>query len=50
MPFGKDALGKVSSNQPFTKVEFFTPIYSSPVIANDTLYVTTMTHLFAVGR
>ena len=32
------------------KVEFFTPIYGSPVIANDTLYVTTMTHLFAVGR
>jgi outer membrane protein assembly factor BamB len=32
------------------KPEFYTPIYCSPVVANDVLYVTTMTHLFAIGR
>ena len=32
------------------KVDFFTPIYSSPVVANDRLYVATMTHLFVIGR
>ena len=29
------------------KVEFSAPIYSSPVVANDTLYVATQTHLYA---
>jgi outer membrane protein assembly factor BamB len=32
------------------KPEFFTPIYGTPVVANDAIYVTTQTHLFAVGR
>ena len=26
------------------------PIYSSPVVANQTLYVSTQTHLYAVGK
>lgn len=30
-------------------VQFGGQIYSSPVVANDVLYVTSMTHLFAVG-
>jgi outer membrane protein assembly factor BamB len=32
------------------KIDFFTPIYCSPVVANNALYVATMTHLFAVGK
>jgi len=32
------------------KIEFYTPIYCSPVVANNTLYIATMTHLFAVGK
>ncbi len=32
------------------KVEFYTPVYCSPVVANDVLYVATHTHLFAVGK
>ena len=32
------------------KPEFYTPIYCSPVVANDTLFVATHTHLFAVGK
>jgi outer membrane protein assembly factor BamB len=32
------------------KVDFFTPVYCSPVVANNVLYVTTHTHLFAIGR
>jgi outer membrane protein assembly factor BamB len=32
------------------KVEFYSPIYSTPVIANDTLFVTTVTHVFAIGK
>ena len=32
------------------KVEFYTPIYSTPVIANDTLFVSTITHVFAIGK
>lgn len=31
-------------------VEFYSPIYSTPVIANDTLFVSTVTHLFAIGK
>ena len=30
------------------KVEFFTPIYCTPVVANNTLFISTLTHLFAV--
>lgn len=32
------------------KVDFFTPVYCTPVVANDTLFVTTHTHIFAVGK
>ena len=32
------------------KIDFFIPIYGTPVIANDTLFVSTVTHLFCVGR
>ena len=31
-------------------IDFFTPIYCSPVAANDTLYLATQTHLYAIGR
>lgn len=30
------------------EIEFPSPIYSSPVVANDVLYVATQTHLFAL--
>lgn len=30
--------------------DFYTPIYCSPVVANNTLFVTTQTHLYAIGR
>lgn len=30
--------------------EFDAPIYSSPVVANDVLYIATMTHLYAIGK
>jgi outer membrane protein assembly factor BamB len=36
--------------QLIAKPDFYTPIYCSPVIANDTLFVATHTHLFAVGK
>ncbi len=32
------------------KIEFYSPIYSTPVIANDTLFVGTITHLYAIGK
>ena len=32
------------------KVEFYSPIYSTPVIANDTLFVSTITHAYAIGK
>ena len=31
-------------------IDFYTPIYCSPVAANDTLYLSTQTHLYAIGR
>ncbi|MCB1123021.1 MAG: PQQ-binding-like beta-propeller repeat protein [Verrucomicrobiae bacterium] len=30
--------------------DFYTPIYCSPVVANNTLFVTTQTHLYAIGK
>lgn len=32
------------------KIDFYTPVYSSPIVANNVLYVATMTHLFAIGN
>lgn len=32
------------------KIEFYSPVYSTPVIANDTLFVSTVTHLFAIAK
>jgi outer membrane protein assembly factor BamB len=32
------------------KIEFYTPIYCTPVVANGALFVSTMTHVFAVGK
>lgn len=32
------------------KVDFYTPVYCTPVVANNTLFVATHTHLFAVGK
>jgi len=33
-----------------SEIEFPGPIYSSPIVANGTLYVETMMHLFAIGK
>lgn len=32
------------------KIEFYSPIYGTPVIANDTLFVATITHAYAIGK
>ncbi len=32
------------------KIDFFSPLYCSPVVANSTIFVGTHTHLFAVGK
>jgi len=32
------------------EIEFYTPIYSSPVVANDVLFVATQTHLYALKK
>jgi outer membrane protein assembly factor BamB len=32
------------------KVDFYTPVYCTPVVANDVLYVTTHTHIFAIAN
>ena len=31
-------------------MEFYTPIYSSPVVAKNVLYVATQTHLYALKK
>ncbi|MSU64531.1 MAG: pyrrolo-quinoline quinone [Opitutus sp.] len=32
------------------KIDFYTPVHCTPVVANDTLFVTTHTHVFAIGK
>lgn len=32
------------------EIDFYAPLYASPVAANDTLYIATQSHLFAVGN
>ncbi len=32
------------------KIDFYTPVYCTPVVANNTLFVTTHTHIFAIGK
>lgn len=41
------ATGK--EKKPLAAINFGAPIYSSPIIANDVLFVATMTHLYAIG-
>ena len=38
------------SEDALVEVDFLQPIYSSPIAANDTLYVATHTHLYAIGK
>ncbi len=42
-------LAASKEKKPLAAVNFGAPIYSSPVVANDVLYVATMTHLYAIG-
>lgn len=42
-------LAATKDKKPLAAVNFGAPIYSSPVVANNVLYVATMTHLYAVG-
>ncbi len=43
-------LAATKEKKELATVEFFTPIYSSPVVANDVLYVATQTHLYALKK
>ncbi|HAT60756.1 MAG TPA: pyrrolo-quinoline quinone [Opitutae bacterium] len=43
-------LAATKEKEELATVEFFTPIYSSPVVAKDVLYVATQTHLYALKR
>jgi len=36
--------------KPLGTYTFDAPIYSSPIVANDVVYVATMTHLYAIGK
>jgi outer membrane protein assembly factor BamB len=36
--------------QLIAKIDFYSPVYCSPVVANGTIYVATHSHLFAIGR
>lgn len=45
-----DGDGKVKDNELLNKVAFPSPLYSSPVAANGTLYVATQTHLYAFSN
>jgi outer membrane protein assembly factor BamB len=31
------------------KIDFYTPIYCTPIVADNVLFVTTQTHLYAIG-
>lgn len=43
-------LAATKEKKELATVEFFTPIYSSPVVAKDVLYVATQTHLYALKK
>lgn len=43
-------LAATKEKEELATVEFFTPIYSSPVVAKDVLYVATQTHLYALKK
>ncbi len=43
-------LAATKEKELLAEIEFFTPIYSSPVVANDVLYVATQTHLYAMKK
>lgn len=45
-----DGDGKVKGSELLATVEFPSPLYSSPVGANNTLFVATQTHLYAFGK
>ncbi len=32
------------------KIDFFSPVYCSPVVANNSIFVATHTHIFAIGK
>ena len=42
--------GEDDNNKEVSAVEFSGPLYGSPVIANDTLYITTQSHLYAFKK
>ncbi len=43
-------LAATKEKKELATIEFFTPIYSSPVVANDVLYIATQTHLYALKK
>ncbi len=43
-------LAATKEKKELATVEFFTPIYSSPVVAKDVLYIATQTHLYALKK
>lgn len=43
-------LAATKEKKELATIEFFTPIYSSPVVAKDVLYIATQTHLYAMKK
>ncbi len=43
-------LSATKEKKELAEIEFYTPIYSSPVVANDVVYVATQTHLYALKK